>query len=147
MNFIMFFLSQVRPEHSTDHADFMEDALKILRGQSSDMFPENVIDQLFKDTFESDIFLTSGDDFAMDPMFFLSPEFEQGINSLCEDWSFMNWSPAVFQNVSIIYFEQILIHLVIKSNYFYNIYLSNVYYRFTRIPKNLYNIRFAKCYF
>lgn len=85
MNFIMFFLSQVRPEHSTDHAVFMEDALKILRGQSSDMFPENVIDQLFKDTFESDIFLTSGDDFAMDPLFFLSPEFEQGVNSLCED--------------------------------------------------------------
>lgn len=85
MSFIMFFLSQVRPEHSTDHADFMEDALKILRGQSSDMFPENVIDQLFKDTFESDIFLTTGDDFAMDPLFFLSPEFEQGVNSLCED--------------------------------------------------------------
>lgn len=121
MNFIMFFLPQVWSENSTDHDDFMDDALKILRGQSSDMFPENVIDQLFKDTFESDIFLTSGDDFVMDPLFFLSPEFEQGVNSLWKDWSFMNWSPEVFQNVFMIYFELILIHLVMNSYNFHNI--------------------------
>lgn len=67
----MFFFPQVWSENSQDHDDFVDDALKILRGESSDMFPESIIDQLFKDTFESDIFLTSGDDFAMDPLFFL----------------------------------------------------------------------------
>lgn len=60
----------------------MEDAVKILRGQSADLFPESVIDQLFKDTFESDIFLTSGDYFVVDPLVFITSEFEQEINSL-----------------------------------------------------------------
>eukprot|EP00105_Crassostrea_gigas_P029624 XP_011451617.1 PREDICTED: uncharacterized protein LOC105345234 [Crassostrea gigas] len=60
----------------------MEDAVKILRGQSADLFPESVIDQLFKDTFESDIFLTSGDYFVVDPLVFFTSEFEQEINSL-----------------------------------------------------------------
>lgn len=53
----------------------MEDAVKILRGQSADLFPESVIDQLFKDTFESDIFLTSGDYFVVDPLVFFTSEF------------------------------------------------------------------------
>lgn len=119
----MFFFPQVWSENSQDHDDFVDDALKILRGESSDMFPESIIDQLFKDTFESDIFLTSGDDFAMDPLFFLSPEFDHGVNSLWKDWSFMNWSPAVFQNVFITYFEQILIYLVMNSYNFHSLYM------------------------
>lgn len=119
----MFFFPQVWSENSQDHDDFVDDALKILRGESSDMFPESIIDQLFKDTFESDIFLTSGDDFAMDPLFFLSPEFDHGVNSLWKDWSFMNWSPAVFQNVFITYFEQILIYLVMNSYNFHRLYM------------------------
>lgn len=130
----MFFFPQVWSENSQDHDDFVDDALKILRGESSDMFPESIIDQLFKDTFESDIFLTSGDDFAMDPLFFLSPEFDHGVNSLWKDWSFMNWSPAVFQNVFITYFEQNISAF------------PHVYYRFTRISKSLNNNHFAKCF-
>lgn len=60
----------------------MEDAIKILRGQSAEIFPESVIDQLFKDTFESDIFLTSSDDFIVDPLVFFNSEFGQEIYSL-----------------------------------------------------------------
>lgn len=60
----------------------MEDAIKILQGQSADIFPESVIDQLFKDTFESDIFFTSSDDFAVDPLMFFNSEFGQDFDSL-----------------------------------------------------------------
>lgn len=75
----------------------MEDAVKILRGQSADLFPESVIDQLFKDTFESDIFLTSADYFVVDPLVFFTSEFEQEINSLWYDRCWRSWWPAVFQ--------------------------------------------------
>lgn len=64
----------------------MEDAIKILRGQSVEIFPESVIDQLFKDTFESDIFLTSSDDFNVDPLVFFNSEFGQEIYSLWRDF-------------------------------------------------------------
>lgn len=64
----------------------MEDAIKILRGQSAEIFPESVIDQLFKDTFESDIFLTSSDDFIVDPLVFFNSEFGQEIYSLWRDF-------------------------------------------------------------
>lgn len=64
----------------------MEDAIKILRGQSVEIFPESVIDQLFKDTFESDIFLTSSDDFIVDPLVFFNSEFGQEIYSLWRDF-------------------------------------------------------------
>lgn len=71
----MFFFPQVWSENSQDHDDFVDDALKILRGESSDMFPESIIDQLFKDTFESDISLTSSDEFVVDPLVFFNSEF------------------------------------------------------------------------
>lgn len=64
----------------------MEDAIKILRGQSAEIFPESVIDQLFKDTFESDFFLTSSDDFIVDPLVFFNSEFGQEIYSLWRDF-------------------------------------------------------------
>lgn len=64
----------------------MEGAIKILRGQSAEIFPESVIDQLFKDTFESDIFLTSSDDFIVDPLVFFNSEFGQEIYSLWRDF-------------------------------------------------------------
>lgn len=64
----------------------MEDAIKILRGQSAEIFPESVIDQLFKNTFESDIFPTSSDDFIVDPLVFFNSEFGQEIYSLWRDF-------------------------------------------------------------
>lgn len=70
-----FFITQVWSKNTADHEEFMEDAIKILRGQSADIFPESVIDQLFKDTFESDISLTSSDEFVVDPLVFFNSEF------------------------------------------------------------------------
>lgn len=80
--FFFLLLIQVWSKNNVELDEFMEDAIKILQGQSADLFPESVIDQLFKDTFESDIFLTSDDDFVVDPLVFFTSEFEQEINSL-----------------------------------------------------------------
>uniref|UniRef100_K1QPA5 Uncharacterized protein C16orf61-like protein n=1 Tax=Magallana gigas TaxID=29159 RepID=K1QPA5_MAGGI len=66
---------KVWSKNIADHEEFMEDAIKILQGQSADIFPESVIDQLFKDTFESDISLTSSDEFVVDPLVFFNSEF------------------------------------------------------------------------
>lgn len=80
--FLFLIWIQVWSKNNAELDEFKEDAVKILRGQSADLFPESVIDQLFKDTFESDIFLTSGDYFVVDPLVFFTSEFEQEINSL-----------------------------------------------------------------